>query len=238
MKHAIIIGATSGMGKALAKLLLADGWKVAVTGRRAFLLEDIQQHYPGQTLIKAHDIRELNDSQTVLNDLFLELNTVDLVVVSSGIGELNQKLQWDIEQDVIQTNVNGVAKVYQSAFLQLKAQNHGHLVGITSLASIRGTRHGPSYNASKAFQSNYLEGLRGIVKNEHLKITITDVQPGFVATPMAKGDGLFWVASPQKAARQIYRGIKKGKRKVYITKRWRVVAWILKLLPSWIYEKL
>lgn len=226
------------MGKELAKLLLATGWKVALTGRRTFLIEDIQQTYPGQTLVKAHDLRVLKDSENVLNELFDALHGVDLVVVSSGIGELNQKLQWNIEQEVIQTNVNGVVRVYQSVFLRFKAQGYGHLVGITSLSGIRGSRHAPSYNASKAFQSNYLEGLRGIASHENLSIRVTEIQPGFVDTAMAKGNGLFWVASVEKATKQIYRAIKNRKRKVYITKRWRLIGMLLKFMPHWIYEKL
>ena len=76
-------------------------------------------------------------------------------------------------------------------FQSLKKQGYGHLVGISSIASLRGNRHCPSYSASKAFQANYLETLRCIAKNEKIDIKITDIQPSFVDTPMAKGDGLF-----------------------------------------------
>jgi short-subunit dehydrogenase len=98
-------------------------------------------------------------------------------------------------------------------FSKLKKKGHGHLVGISSIASLRGNRYCPSYSASKAFQANYLEALRCIAKNEKLNLKITDVQPGLVDTPMAKGEGLFWGAPVKKASNQIYSAILKQKKK-------------------------
>jgi short-subunit dehydrogenase len=84
------------------------------------------------------------------------------------------------------------------------AKGSGHLVGISSIAALRGDRESPAYNASKAFESNYLKELRQKVRNSRLSIIITDVKPGFVDTAMAKGDGIFWAAPVEKAAVQIY----------------------------------
>ena len=238
MKKAIIIGGTSGIGRGLAEILIDNNWIVGITGRRTKLLKEIQEKSKNQILIQEHDITEINNSDEKMNLLFNQLKTVDLVIVSSGVSELNQELNWVVENKVIQTNVNGIAKVYEFVFSKFKKQGYGHLVGISSIASLRGNRYSPSYSASKAFQANYLEALRCVAKNEKLDIQITDVQPGFVDTPMAKGDGLFWVASVKKASNQIYSGILKKKKKVYITKRWRLIVWVMKLAPSWILEKM
>ena len=238
MKKAIIIGGTSGIGRGLAEILIDNNWTVGITGRRTKLLKEIQEKSKNQILIQEHDITEINNSEEKMNLLFSQLKTVDLVIVSSGVSELNQELNWEIENKVIQTNVNGIAKVYEFVFSKFKKQGYGHLVGISSIASLRGNRYCPSYSASKAFQANYLEALRCIAKNEKLDIQITDVQPGFVDTPMAKGDGLFWVASVKKASNQIYSAIIRQKKKVHITKRWRLIVWIMKLSPSWILEKM
>jgi short-subunit dehydrogenase len=83
-----------------------------------------------------------------------------------------------------------------------------------------------------------LEGLS--IKAIRLKrnISVTDIQPGFVNTAMAKGDGLFWVAPVEKAARQIFNAIESRKRKVYITKRWIIFAWLMKHLPYFLYKRL
>ena len=116
-------------------------------------------------------------------------------------------------------------------------QKHGHLVGISSIAGLRGSGQTPSYNATKAFQINYLEGLRQ--KSNKLKnIVITDIRPGFVKTRMAKGDGQFWVAPPKKAAEQILNAIKKKRKIVYVTKRWSLIAIVLRLLPKFVYDKM
>lgn len=237
MKKAIIIGGTSGIGRGLAEELIKRNWMVGITGRRKELLLKIQSKSPDRTFILEHDITEMESSDKKMNGLFNQLETVDVVIVSSGQADLNHQLDWAIEKKVIEVNINGIAKVYQFVFSKFKKQGYGHLVGISSIAAIRGNRHCPSYSAAKAFQANYLEALRGISKKRNLKIKVTDIQPGFVDTPMAKGDGLFWVAPVDKAVQQIYAGIQKGKRKIYVTKRWRLIAWVMKILPSWIYEK-
>ncbi len=237
-KKAIIIGGTSGIGRGLAELLMKNNWTVGITGRRTEILDEIKENRKQQVFIQQHDITAIDHSDTAMESLFNKLGVVDLVIVSSGVSELNQELDWNTEHKVILTNVNGIAKVYEFMFSKLKKQGHGHLVGISSIASLRGNRYCPSYSASKAFQANYLEALRCIAKNEKININITDVQPGFVDTPMAKGDTLFWVASVKKASHQIYSAILKRKRKVYITKRWRFIAWCMKLAPSWVLEKM
>ncbi len=110
-------------------------------------------------------------------------------------------------------------------------------MGISSLAALRGNSLAPAYNASKAFVSTYLQGLRYKVARLGLPITITDIQPGFVDTAMAQSPSLFWVASPEKAAGQIYEAIRRKRKQATITKRWRLFAWFLKLAPDWFFER-
>jgi len=111
-------------------------------------------------------------------------------------------------------------------------------VAISSIAGLRGSRIAPAYNASKAYQINYLEGLRQRGKKLGKPIVVTDVRPGFVDTPMAKGEGQFWVAKKEKAAHQIFQMIKQKKDIGYVTRRWRIIAIILKGLPSWVYIRM
>lgn len=238
MKKAIIIGGTSGIGKCLAEILIENNWIVGITGRRTEILQEIKEKSNNRIFIQEHDITEIYCSDEKMESLFNQLKAVDLVIVSAGVSELNQELDWKTEEKVIETNVNGIAKVYEFMFSKFKKQGYGHLVGISSIASLRGNRYCPSYSASKAFQANYLEALRCIAKNEKLDIKITDIQPGFVDTPMAKGEGLFWIAPVKKASNQIYSAILKQKRKVYITKRWRLIVWVMKIAPSWVLEKM
>ena len=231
MKNALVIGATSGIGKELAELLVADNYRVAITGRREKLLQEIKETNPANYIIKVHDVNDLPSCELLFNELKMELKTIDLIVYSSGVGDPNYNLQWGKELPTLQTNILAATKIYGLAYNFFREQGYGHLVGISSIASIRGNRHVPAYFASKAFQANYLESLWMKGKRSKAKIIVTDIQPGFVDTSMAIGS-TFWMASVKKATKQIYAAIKNKKKKAYITKRWRLVAFVLKIVPS------
>ena len=235
-KKALIIGATSGIGKELAKLLVADNYKVVITGRREKLLNEIKETNSENYIVKVHDVTDLSSCDTLFKELKEELKTIDLIVYSSGVGDPNYKLEWEKEIPTLQTNVFAATKIYGLAFQLFRAQGFGHLVGISSIASIRGNRHIPAYFASKAFQANYLESLWMKGKRSKADIYVTDIQPGFVDTDMAIG-ATFWMASLAKATKQIYSAIKKKKKKAYITGRWRIIAFILKIVPASLLNK-
>jgi len=236
MKKAVIIGATSGIGRELAKNLSADGYIIGITGRRLHLLEQLKDELSNQTFVKVMDISNENAISTLQN-LINEMQGVDLVIISAGTGFIDPKLPWEKEKETIETNVLGFTAMANVTYHHFQKKGTGHLVGISSIAAIRGG-DAPAYNASKAFVSNYLQGLRYIIGKSNNAIAVTDIQPGFIDTQMAQGDGLFWVASPQKAANQIFRAIKKKKKHAYITKRWRLIGWVLKVMPDFLYNKL
>lgn len=238
MKKAIVIGATSGIGKALAGLLVENDYQVGITGRRVNLLEEIKNTNPNSFIIKSFDTKETQSIPQYLNNLTIELGGLDLLIISSGTGELNEKLDFEIEKRTNDTNINGFTAIADWAFNFFQEQKHGQLVAISSIAGLRGNHLAPSYSASKAYQINYLESLRIKASKLKLPIFITDIRPGFVDTDMAKGDGLFWVAPVGKASSQIYNAILKKKKIAYITKRWGMLAWIMKSLPNWIIEKM
>lgn len=237
-KNAIVFGATSGIGRVLAKILVTKGYKVMITGRRFELLKEIESENSKNYIIRQHDIMDINSSKQLFEELPSIFNKIDLIVHSSGIGEANYNLDWELDERTLQTNVFGATKIYQLAYNYFKDQGYGHLVGITSVASIRGNRFAPAYNASKAFQSSYLESLwMKSKKTKKANITITNVLPGFVDTEIVKGK-TFWMASVEKASTQIYRAIKNKKRKVYVTKRWWLVAIMFKIIPLRLLIKL
>ncbi|MGE0076456.1 MAG: SDR family NAD(P)-dependent oxidoreductase [Bacteroidales bacterium] len=238
MKRAIVIGASSGMGKGLATLLAENDYKVGITGRKTELLEELKTTKPNSFLIKAFDATDTNSTIDMLEELTAELGGLDLLILSSGTGDLNENLNFEIEKKVIDLNVIGFTNIADWAFNYFEKQKYGHLVAITSAAGIRGSRHAPSYNATKSYQINYLEGLRQ--KSTKLKnpIFVTDIRPGLVDTNMAKGDGLFWVMPVDKVVKQILKAITRKKKVVYVTKRWGVIARILKILPRFIYDRM
>lgn len=238
MKTAIVFGATSGIGKEITKLLIKDGYKVAITGRRLEKLKELKDQYPNQIEIYQNDIQKVEEVESVFQEIVQDFELIDLVIQSSGVGHINSALEWRKENETIQTNVVGVTKLYDLAYNLFREQDYGHLVGITSIASLRGNRGAPAYFASKAYQKAYLESL--YIKTKTIKskqVFITDIRPGFVDTAMALGDGIFWMVSLEKATRQIYSAIKKKKRVAYISKRWAIIAFVLKIVPAWILKK-
>jgi short-subunit dehydrogenase len=238
MKNAIVFGATSGIGKSLTEILVKEGYKVAITGRRLDQLKALKKQYPDNILIKQNDIQDVDDVERVFDEIVFAFKTIDLVVQSSGVGYVNPKLDWELQKQTINTNVLGCTKLYSVAYNLFKKQQFGHLVGISSIASIRGNRSAPDYFASKAYQKAYLESL--YIKTKSIrseKVFITDIRPGFVDTPMALGEAVFWMVPLEKAAKQIFSAIKKKKRVAYISKRWKLIAWALKLMPAWVLKK-
>lgn len=238
MKKAIVVGASSGIGKELALLLAKNDYKVGITGRRTALLAEIQQQNPDRFISKTFDVTEVKTIPQYLQELVQELGGLDLLVLSSGTGDLNKPLDFAIEKGTIDVNVSGFTCVADWAFNYFWKQKSGHFANISSIAGIRGSGIAPAYNATKAFQINYLEGLRQKATKLKLSIPITDVRPGFVKTDMAKGEGQFWVAPVDKAARQILDAINAKKKVVYVSKRWRIIAWLLRLIPRSVYERM
>jgi short-subunit dehydrogenase len=237
MKRAIIIGASSGIGRELAKSI-RNGYVVGVMARRVQLLDELGKEVKGTLFVQNIDVADVESAIKTLAEFIKEMGGVDLIVISAGTGEINNSLSWHLENETIKTNVSGFAALVNVAMHHFTEKGSGHLVGISSIAALRGGRESPAYNASKAFESNYMEGLRQKVRKSGLPITITDIKPGFVNTAMAKGDGIFWAAEPEKAAEQMYHVIKRKKSTAYITRRWVLIAWLIKLLPGFIYERL
>jgi short-subunit dehydrogenase len=237
MRTAIIIGGSSGIGRALAVDLSRDGYRVGVVARRIDLLNQLQADLTGPCVIKQVDVSQPDLAMPIVRQLIEELGDVDLFIVSAGTGFENGPLAWEPERDTIAVNVLGFAAMVNVAVAHLEARGSGHLVGISSLAALRGSRVAPAYSASKAFVSNYLQGVRYRVNKLKLPIAVTDVQAGFVDTPMAAGNR-FWLASPQTAARQIVSAVRRKKSRVYVTRRWRLIAWLLRVVPDALYSKL
>jgi short-subunit dehydrogenase len=238
MKKVIIIGASSGIGKELAKILASNDYEVGITSRRTDLLNELAAELPTKVHVASIDVSNSLLAILSLEKLIQDMGEVEVVIICAGTGYLNPSLIWSQEKETIDTNVTGFTAMAGVAMRYFINKKSGHLVGISSIASIKGSNICPSYNASKAFISNYLEGLRKKAVKEKLKISITDIQPGLIDTAMAKGEGLFWVSSPQKAAKQIFKAIQQKKKKAYITKRWAIIAWLLKILPEFIYDKI
>ena len=233
---AIIIGASSGIGAALALELNSHGYSLGLASRRTELLQEI-----ASKLSRAHicemDLANPDAAAISLRQLIDEMTDVELIIISAGTGFNNPKLEWGPELNTISVNVTGFARVVNVIVEYFEQRGSGHLAAITSICAIRGHGDAPAYGASKAFMSNYLGSIRHRFRGKNLPIYVTEICPGYVDTAMAQGTSLFWVASVQTAAKQIVRALKDRRSHVYVTKRWRLVAWLLRVTPYALYRR-
>lgn len=234
----VIIGASSGIGKALFEKYASEDNRIGIVGRRANLLDDLSLKYPSKTISAKADITNLEEVDRAINALHKEMEYIDLAILCSGIGDINAKLDYAIERSTIDTNVVGWTFVIDLFYHILEQQGHGHLVAITSVGGLRGEPMAPAYSVSKAYQINYMEALRKKAFKNGGHIIVTDIRPGLVDTSMAKGEGLFWVMPVEKVASQIIEAICKKKSKAYVTRRWHILAIINKNLPFFIYKRM
>lgn len=237
-KKIMIIGATSGIGRTLAELMVANGHTVGITGRREERLKELAAVCPDQYRFRSFDVTDTENATANLEELVRAMGGVDTVVISAGGGDVNRALDFEIEGQMIALNVHAFTCVADWAFNFFKRQGYGQLAAITSVAGMRGSRQAPAYSATKAYQICYLQGLRQKARKERAGIVVTDLCPGFVDTPAAKSPVRFWVSSVSEAARQIYRGLQGRRSVVYITARWRIVAWLYRSLPNWLHERM
>ena len=234
----IIIGATSGIGEALAKVYADKGYTLGLTGRRIEKLEVLQKALPVPVYIQQMDVTQFETAQQQLLELIKKMgDDVDIIIVNAGVGEVTST--WEKERRIIDTNTTGFAAMMNTAYHYFKTSGRkGSIAGISSVASVRGGGLSTAYHATKAFASSYMQGLRYKIQRKKMPVSVTDIRPGFVKTPMTEAnETMFWVASADKAALQIYQAIAHKQKVAYITRRWRLVAWIMRLIPDFLFGR-
>jgi len=237
MKKAIIIGATSGIGKELAKLFIGNNYKVGLTGLETNGVEQLRQNNQECLELKYFDCTKENNSEKI-TELVASLGGLDLLIFSAGIGHLNHNQGFEVENRANKLNVLAFTEIADWSYRFFEKQGKGHFVAISSIAGLRGYRVAPAYHAAKSYQISYLEALKQKAHRSGKPIYITDIRPGFVETEMSVGKRQFWVATKEKAARQIFGIIKKRKDIGYVTKRWQIIAIIMQLVPAWLHKRM
>ncbi len=236
MKKILITGATSGIGLELCRQYLKDGCIVGGCGRNLAKVEKLKEDFPERFFVSQIDVTQTNNIAEKLNELIRRMGGMDICVISAGISIKNKELEWQIDEQVLAVNIMGFAATAMHSADYFIKQGSGHIVGISSIAKNFGY-YNAAYNASKAFEDIYMKGMRLRLKNKNIAVSV--IIPGFIDTPLIDGRKTkFWVVDIKKAGRQILKAIEKKKRTAYISKRWRLAAWLLYLLPDRIIQKL
>lgn len=240
IKHsqkAIVIGASSGIGRGVAQQLVADGYKVGIMARREQLLADLATETPDAYYPQYLDVAAIDTIEERLKALVERMNGMDLIVISSGIIPKEKTYASHIEDYALRCNVIGFSILLNWSYQYFQQQGKGHIVALSSVAGARGWRTSTQYNASKAFQINYLEGLRIRAKYENLNVQITDIRPGYVQTDIMGSSYTFWVVQVKDVVPSIIRAIRKKKNIAYVPARWRCIYHLYRIIPTWILQK-
>lgn len=243
-KKAVIIGASRGLGAALAKQLAKEGYNLALASRSIEDLTAIANEINALTnavraRVYQHDVANFKQAADLLPIMIADLGGLDLFIYNTGI--LNQteldEYNFGTDQEMIDVNLvgamawlNPVAKIFQSL-------GQGQIVGISSVAGDRGRVMNPAYGASKAALSSFLESYRNRLSKKG--VHVLTVKPGFMDTAMTKGrSGLFFLSSPEQAAERISKAIRAKKQTIYVSPIWGLIMHIIRHIPSFIFRKM
>ena len=239
MKRAVIMGATSGMGMAVSRILAEKGWRLGIADRREEKLKELQALFPDRISYQVIDI-EKDDAPVNLQVLIEKIGGMDLYFHGSGVGWHNEELDLSTELKTVSTNALGFTRMVDSAWHYFCQRGGGHIAVISSIAGVKGLGPAPSYSATKGFDNTYIQALAQLSHKKHLGIIFTDIRPGFVDTPLLDTSKHHYpmLMQPQKVSRMIVRAIEKKKMVAVIDWRYRVLVFFWRLLPNWIWERI
>lgn len=247
MKRAVIIGASSGIGRQVAQLLVQDGWHVGLAARRTDKLEELKCISEERVKTIEMDVTK-QAATTQLQTLISQIGGMNLFFYAAGIGKQNPMLDEQIELDTVETNALGFTRMVGEAFRYFAERTGGHIAAISSIAGTKGLGPAPSYSATKALQNTYLQALEQLANSRKLNITFTDIQPGFVQTELLfpqsgeidENDVQQYPMpmSAQKVAKLIVKAIYKKRHKVVIDWRWRLLTNMWRCIPNVVWRKL
>lgn len=231
MKKAIVMGASSGIGLEVARLLKQQGWTVGVAARRVELLTEFEAS--AQIDVTSEDAGQK------LRQLIEKTGGMDLYFHASGIGHQNRTLEADIELSTIKTNALGFMRMVGEAYRFFAEQGHGHIAAISSIAGTKGLGPAPAYSATKALQNVYLQALEQQAHQRGLDIAITDIRPGFVDTALLAGDFRYpLMLKPERVAREIVASINRKRHIRVIDWKYRILTPLWRSLPRWVWRRL
>lgn len=236
-RRALIVGATSGIGRALAVELHRQGWRIGAAGRRTELLDSLRAELGDDTATGFLDVTSVAAPQQ-LHSLIEALGGADLIVLVAGVGWQNPELDPAIELRTLETNALGFTRMALAAYHYFAGSGGGHLAAVTSIAGTKGIGTAPAYSATKRYQWAYLQALAQQAHTDGLKLSITDIRPGFVTTDLIKGSRFPMQLTPRHAARCIVRALHRRRRIAIIDWHYSLLTALWRLIPNGLWERL
>ncbi len=246
MNTAIIIGATSGIGREIASLLVAEGWRVGIAGRRAKALEEFRSKY-GDERVRVAQLDVIDENSTAaLETLLAETGTPYLFLYVSGVGYQNRELALDKEIRTVRTNCEGMVRMvdYFIGYVRSHPGSYdktrkAHIAVITSIAGTAGIGTAPAYSATKKMQQTYISALVQLSRMEKIPVRFTDIRPGFVATDILNPAKRYpMMLSKEKAAYCVMKALRRRKRVSVFDWRWSIVVFLWRLIPCSLWERM
>ncbi len=244
-KHAIVVGASQGIGEALVYELASQGVSVALVSRNAEAMNRVAAEAKKRSDGKkayytfVHDVTDFAAIPALFQEITRQLGGLDVIIYNAGImPEVKQdEFSFETDKKIIDVNVLGAMAWLDEAAKRFRSVEEGTIVGISSIAGERGRILNPPYHASKAALTTYLESLRNRLSRHG--VTVTTVKPGIVDTAMTKGAAnTLWIVPADEVARKAIAAARKGVVVKYIPWKWRIISMILHLLPSFIFRRL
>lgn len=238
VKRAIVIGASSGIGKEVAQILIDEGWTVGLAARRDGMLLPMMHAHEDRVKVAKIDVTA-SDAADKLNILIKRIGGMDLFFYVAGIGKQNRELAEDIELSTVRTNALGFTRMIGAAYRYFAANGGGHIAAITSIAGTKGLGPSPSYSATKAMQNTYLQALEQLANIQGLNIRFTDIRPGFVDTDLLSGTHKYpMLMKPEPVAKAIVKAIKQQKHICVIDWKWHLLTMLWRRIPRWIWRRM
>ncbi|THF64102.1 SDR family oxidoreductase [Pseudothauera nasutitermitis] len=234
-------GASSGLGMALARHYAALGVRLGLVARRAEVLDELARELPGEVLALPADCGDPAALRAVAERFTAAFGVPDVVIANAGVsvGTLTEHVA-DLEafERVLRTNLLGMVATFQPFVAPMRARGSGRLVGIASVAGIRGLPGAGAYCASKAGTISYLESLR--VELHGSGVRVVTVAPGYIATPMTAVNPypMPFLLPADEAARRVAAAVDAGRRWVVVPWQMGIVARLLRLLPRVLFDTL
>ena len=237
MKRAIVMGASSGIGFEVARVLLERGWHVGLAARRVELFAELESKFAGQVSVARIDVTT-DESSNQLLELIERMGGVDLYFHVSGVGWNNPELEMDYEMTTMNTNACGFTHMVDTVFRYMSDNGGGQIAAITSIAGTKGLGPAPAYSATKALQNTYIQALEQLARSRDLNIRFTDIRPGFVDTDLIAGSSYPMLMDKRKVARKAVDAALAGKHVAVVDWRYKVLTPLWRCVPRWMWRRI